>query len=114
MVGTEALEGGVEPGEQRAAGGAVAERTARQRARPAITTYSRGHAGGEHLAEHLLRGAVAVAVGGLDECAARVDEGGELGGGALRRRCSSPQVIVPSPIRDTSSPLDPTRRRRTR
>ena len=37
----------------------------------------------QHLGEHLLRGAVAVAVGGLDERAARVDERAELSGGAV-------------------------------
>ena len=67
--------GGVQPGEQRAAG--RRRRRAGRREQPRARRArgrSRGTVWRQQLAEHVLRGAVAVAVRGLDERAARVDE----------------------------------------
>jgi len=83
VVGAEALERGVQAGEQRAPGRSVAKRAAGQRRPPRDHDVVAGNARREHLGQHFLGGAVAISVGGLDERAACVDERRQLGGRAL-------------------------------
>jgi hypothetical protein len=81
VVGAEPLQHRVEAVEQGSACRAVAERAPRQATAPGEDDVLPAHGRGERRAEHLLGGAVTVALGGLDEGAARVDERRELGGG---------------------------------